>query len=144
MRLLRLLQRWFDDPLRAELEQARLDKAIALTHLERAEQDLIAARAMVMELQRQATEMMGLVAQLKRSGFAADPAQGRAAVEPMSEEESELWNAIWRRADRGSGLAADMYAHAQRQLAADVPLEEVIGSVLEGANLSDLASAVPE
>lgn len=128
------LRRWLNEPLFRQLEETRRDLAVADSLLGRAREDVAAARAVSDTLQRQLTDTLTLLASLKRQGFAADPALQRPAVAPMGEDESQLWEAIWQRAPRGSGLAADLYQHAQQMLAADTPIEEVLGTILQGAD----------
>lgn len=134
------LRRWLNEPVLRQLEDTRRDLAVATDRLGRADLDLAAARATSDTLRIELTNAYRLVAELKRAGFVADTTLSapRATPADESEEERELWDAIYQRAPRGSQMASLLYQHAQSLLAAEEPLEHVIGSILEGGEI-DLA-----
>lgn len=134
MALFRRLQRWLEDPLRSELEAARRDLAIATLQLEQVTATLREKMEVVAELRSQLTNTLRLVADLKRAGFVSEPTLNRPTLAPVeeSEEEQQLWAAIYQRAPRGSSLAGMLYQHAQVMLAQDETIEHVIGTILEG------------
>lgn len=137
MSLFRRLQRWLEDPLRAELEVARRDLAVLTERLHRAEAAFDARGTLLDGIRGQLTDTLRLIAELKRAGFVSEPTLSRpiVAAPDESDEERQVWDAIYQRAPQGSSLAAVLYQHAQQMLAADEPIEHVIGTILEGGTI---------
>lgn len=137
MSLFRRLQRWLEDPLRSELEGTRRDLALTTARLVQADQDVKAARIESQALRQQLTDTLRLIAELKRAGFVSEPTlnQPRLALVEESDEEREIWSAIYQRAPKGSQMASFLWQHAQAMLAQDEPMEHVIGTILEGGEI---------
>lgn len=135
MSLFRRLQRWLDDPLRGELEVARVELALTKERLHRAECAFDAKSALLDGVRQDFTDTLRLLGEMKRAGFVAETVTGSRPPVAESEEERQIWDAIWQRAPRGSGLAASLYQHAQMLLQAEQPIEQVIGSILEGGTI---------
>lgn len=137
MSLFRRLQRWLEDPLRSELEGTRRDLAVANLYLEQMTAAHREEMAVAAELRIQLTNTLRLIAELKRAGFVAEPTlnQPRLALVEESDEEREIWAAIYQRAPKGSQMASFLWQHAQAMLAQDEPMEHVVGTILEGGEI---------
>lgn len=137
MSLFRRFQRWLEDPYRSDLESVRIELAVERAERQMAQHKLVAAESFIAELRQHSNDTLRLVAEMKRAGFVSEPTLNQPRLAPVeeSEEERELWAAIYQRAPRGSQVASMLWQHAQAMLAADEPMEHVIGSILEGGEI---------
>ena len=117
-----------------------MELAVTKERLHRAECAFDARAATSESLRGQLTDTLRLLGEMKRAGFVAETFSGPRPpqVVEASEEEQQLWAAIYQRAPRGSQMASMLYQHATTMLAQDEPIEHVIGTILEGGSF-DLA-----